>query len=254
MTYEMVQSMGSAAETFADKLNRKLKAKEKREDKDQKRTAERHSLMLKGMTTIRKALQETCKITLGERFSFEIEIDDFGGWPRVQLQLIDHENVGHIEHSLIVSAQDAHQAGTIEFKLRNDDLLGQVHMSRPAEFNKIPHVLKQAVRSFLDIVAEYVLNPVQPEATLDEVMEDLEVEEKDMATVQQLAREDMFSEDIVRNDNLVLPDEDAEDLSDFSRGVMDAPDVLPRDNRVEEPEEAPEPLDLDSVVAPETSG
>lgn len=202
-------SLGDTVLSFQNRLQRKLKAQEKAQDVSDRKRDERHKLMLKAMTTIRRAMQDTCKIRLGERFSFELEVSDWQGWPQVELTLIDSVAPTRKDYGLIVSANDRNDLGTIVMTMRPNEVVGKVHLCDAEEFNKLPLLLKRTVRGFLDLIGEYVLNPKKPEELLEVQTQKIEDEQLDEINAA-LTGVDVFSEDHGPVDDNIVPSEDNE--------------------------------------------
>lgn len=193
-TSEPAISLDSTVSTFSNRLKRKLKEQEVKEDATQRDAEARHALMLQAMNTIRKALLDTSKIRLGDRFRFALAVDDWEGWPRVRLNLIDNLAPELIEYALVVSANDRNQFGTILITERNGKLLGKLQLCEAEAIKKLPLLLKKTVRKFLDQVADYVLNPKKPEDLLDSQTQIIEVPELDEID-QSLQKTDVFTDD-----------------------------------------------------------
>ncbi|MDC0358011.1 hypothetical protein OAO01_04275 [Oligoflexia bacterium] len=172
-------SMDSTVSTFSNRLQRKLKEQEVQDDVSQRDAEARHAKMLQAMNTIRKALQDTCKIRLGDRFHFHLEVDDWEGWPRVILNLVDAFAPEQADYGLTVTANDRHSLGTILISRRTGEVLGKIHLCNPSELTRLPLLLKKTVRKFLDVVAEYVLNPVDPEDLLESQTKSVESDHLD---------------------------------------------------------------------------
>lgn len=160
-------TLGGTAEVFATRMQRRLKEQEAKESETKKAQATRQSLLLESMTMIRKALGATSRIALGERFFFSVEVSDWDGWPRVELMLNDKLAPNQAAQSMVVTAFDRKGVGTIQMGLRSGETLARVHIDQPADMEKLPLLLKKTVREFLDIVAEYVLNPKSPQEMLE---------------------------------------------------------------------------------------
>ena len=220
---EMATALGATVGNFASRLNRRLQEKAQEETASEKAASERHARIFQAMTTIRKALQETCKIKLGDRFSFGLEVSDLKGWPKVDLRLVDKFAPKRVDYCLSVSAHDRQELGAIEIRTHSGDLRGHVHLKDPAEFKKIPYLLKKAVRSYLDEVAQYVLNPVRPEDLVEQQTKALEVEEDQEPdhVSHKLKQANVFSEDPrLQSSNSVAVDE----------GEVNALDEIPMDH------------------------
>lgn len=189
--------------TFASRMARKLRAQEAQEKEAAKASEQRHRLILQAMSSVRRALQETMKISMGTRFSFDMQVADFEGWPRIELSLWDRLANSPTQNLLTVSADDHGQAGTVRITFNHDELVGLVSLKNPEELSKLPMILKKAVRDFLERVSAYVLNPVKPEDLLEYQSRNIEEEALD-PLASELKNQDLFTESIsTDNDNVV---------------------------------------------------
>ncbi len=198
-TPELQGSLGATADTFASRMQRRLKEQEVKEQHSRQALDARHALMLQAMTTIRKALVSTSRINLGERFSFELDVNDWEGWPRVELNLVDGCSPEDSIHALIITANDRKNLGTVHIGTKSGESLARLHLEQPQELEKLPLLLKKAVRHFLDIVAAYVLNPPSPQELLSEQSKSLG--SSDFDTVDRaLESQDLFREEVAKGD------------------------------------------------------
>jgi hypothetical protein len=193
------------AEVFASRMQRRIKEQEAKQTESKKADESRRTLLLQAMTTVRKALAATARISMGDRFSFALEVGDWEGWPRVDLLLIDALAPGRSEHALIITAYDRKGTGTIQMSLRNGEALARLHVDDPAELEKLPLLLKKTVREFLDIVAEYVLNPKSPEELLEVQSKPLDHALLDdsgevSGELDRLSKEDLFGQEFPEQD------------------------------------------------------
>lgn len=196
-------SLGATAETFAGRMQRRLKEQEQKESESRKAVQARHVLMLQAMTTIRKALVSTSRIHLGERFSFDLEVNDWEGWPRVELNLIDNLAPLRIEHALIITANDRKNLGTVQISTKSGETLARLQLEQQSELEKLPLVLKKAVRHFLDLISGYILNPPSPQELLEQQAKSLGSTDFDCVD-RELAGTDLFHEEApVRDRNTV---------------------------------------------------
>jgi hypothetical protein len=206
---EALRSLESTVGTFAHRIKRRMREQEQAENTTQKEADLRQSRILLAMNSIRKGLQETSKVALGSRFALELRVDDFEGWPRLELDLLDNLIPEKIEHALVITAHDRKQRGLITISLKSGQVLGRFELADPAEMNRIPLVLKKAVRAFLDAVADYVLHPVDPAETLKVQTEAIALNDgtQDPST-ERLQHEDVFSEDLQpETNNMVATDQ-----------------------------------------------
>lgn len=186
--------VNSTLDTFADRIQRKLKAREAEECESAKVDENRQAEMLKAITAIRKGLQEASKINLGSRFHFQFEVNEWEGWPRIELNLIDSFAPDSRTYGLEVTANDRTRAGAIMIKSRSsEEVLARLEMADEVQRLRLPHALKKALRDFLDTVGTYILNPARPEDLLEVQTNELKSEHLD-ETDQQLQKQDMFME------------------------------------------------------------
>ena len=190
LTNETITSLGLTADAFASRLKRKLREQERQEDALARARELRHQAIMKAMMTIRRALQETCKTDLGKRFFFELDVSDYEGWPKIELNLLDRLMPDKITYGLVVSGNDRNEIGAILLSHRhNSEMLGRLELANLEDLNKLPTVLKTALRRFLDTAAQYVLNPISEKEIKDEGT----IEES--AVPNAVASADVFSEE-----------------------------------------------------------
>ena len=207
-----LQSVGNTVGTFAHRLQRKLKEQQVQQSESDKLRESRHALIYQAMTTIRKALAETGKIKLGDRFRFRLQVSDWEGWPKVELLLVDSVAPERVDYFLEVTANDRNDLGTILIKTNGKEVLGRLQLHDPREFKRLPVILKRAVRQYLDVIAAYVLNPKKPEELLEVQAKNLEEEAPVDRVSSALQGANVFAEeDNFASDNLV-EEESGEDV------------------------------------------
>lgn len=164
---QTLEEVGSTVGTFAQRLQRKLKAKAVEEDQVQRASETRTSIILKAMSSVRKALQEASRVQLGKRFSLRCTNDDWEGWPRVKLDLIDRVSPTTIKYGLIITSKDSNDTGYINISLASGELITKLLFSEASDLQKLPLSLKKALRDFLGIIEQYVLDPESPDESLE---------------------------------------------------------------------------------------
>lgn len=213
-TPELNGAIGATAETFAGRMQRRLKEQELRDQQVKQAVQGRHALMLQAMTTIRKALGSSARINLGERFHFSLDVSDWEGWPRVELNLIDGCDPQRVSHALIITANDRKHLGTVQIGMKSGEVLARLHLSQPREIEKLPLLLKKSVRHFLDLVGAYVLNPPAPEEMLETQSQSLGATDFDVLD-RKLQNENLFAEDdVIQSGNTVDSLSDVNPLDD----------------------------------------
>jgi len=211
-----MDGLSSTVGNFANRIQRKLKEQENLDEASARAAEQRHAAMLRALSTIRRALQETSKINLGKRFSLQFESGDWEGWPRLQLSLIDAVAPDRRDYSLIVSAHDRNECGLVELRMLSGQLLGKVELKQEGEYERIPLVMKKSVRTFLDQVAEYVLHPRKESELLEDASRPVETDALD-EEAQRLKEINLFNDDDYgANENLVEEQDEAEPLQSIS--------------------------------------
>jgi hypothetical protein len=205
--------VATTMDTFAARMKRKMREKEDKDLETQRASAARHGLILQSINLCRKALQEASKIDLGHQFCFEVDVTDFEGWPRLELQLIDEEDPENRECCLLVSAHDRNETGTITFTMRSGEVLGRVLLTSELEINRLPLILKRAVRQFLDRAAQTVFDrQSRPKADPTFAPKMTEPPEERDPVEQELHAKDLFSGDTVVPDRNVVDVDDSREL------------------------------------------
>jgi hypothetical protein len=156
---QLDSTLVSTVDGFAVRLRRRLDEQAENQSRSAREASERHALMLRALSSMRKALQEAAKLGLGDRFRFRLNVTDWEGWPKVELQLVDVLNASEDLQALIVHAHDRNESGTVQISLRTGEVLARVRLQTASEFDKLPVLLKRSVRHFLDIVMSNVLAP-----------------------------------------------------------------------------------------------
>ena len=201
-------NLSTTVDTFASRIQRRIREQALERDQSRQEEKIRHARLLKAMSAIRKALQETHKIQLGERCFFELHVTDWQGWPRVDLFLRDVLAPEQAILGLVVTANDHNNQGRIIFRSLDDKPLGLLEVARPEEFQKLPLLLKRIVREFLDTSSNYVLNPPRPEEILSQQTKQIALDpgedEKGALFEEKVTGDGFYVDDFAGgNDNLV---------------------------------------------------
>lgn len=234
---EVISGLETTVEGFAARLQQKLTQKALAEDDQLVRQKARQSVVLHGLKTIRRAFQDTCRIALGDRFSLGLKVDDFEGWPRLRLMLIDKFAPANIEYVLAVTAFNRPERAGIEFRDVSNKAIGRILLEDDNKLDRLPAVLKKQVREYLDKVAEYVLNPRPVSDVVTEGVPTEKIEERPEDKL--LAAENLFMEEsLLQNNNVVTPNEPQGKIMEESFHMTEAVQI--QNNNVITPETASE--------------
>lgn len=189
----------TTVDLFSSRLARKLKERDQDAVAKERAYEMRQAMLLEAMTAVRKALQQTSRIQLGDRFSFALSVDDLDGWPRVTLKLIDLLAPKSTRYAFSVSVLDRNHQGIVEMSAKGSPILNRIPVAEKNDLERVALSFKKSIRGFLDNVAAYVLNPERPEDLLEQESKPIEIDLLD----QKLQKEDLFSEERLPDDNRV---------------------------------------------------
>ena len=150
--------LSSTVGAFSSRFRRKIEKREALDGISEQEQAQRHQRMLNSLVNIRRSLTDVARIDLGNRFSFSLLLDDWGGWPRIRVKLVDSLLPKQDLPQLQVIAHDRHLKGTIEIYHHPAQQPACVSLADQTNIAKLPSVLKRSTRLFLDIVEQAVLN------------------------------------------------------------------------------------------------
>lgn len=142
---------------FAVRIQRKKKEQQQQSTVSAVQTKVRHSILLEALMSIRRSLSELLKIDLGDRFSFSLEVDDWQGWPRLAIRLIDSIFPDAEYPAFTVHARDRNGRGVLEISAGNPEKAERLTIAQEPDLAAVPLVLKKCVRSYLDLIAEIIL-------------------------------------------------------------------------------------------------
>lgn len=188
-------SVAPMVDSFAGRISRKLEEKELAESQSAQASTERYHLIMQALTFIRKALQEAAKIRLGERFSLKTDISDAEGWPKITLRLFDRLAPEWRELTVEAHASDRQENGLIQMETHAGIKLLSFSITESDAMQRLPIHLKKALRSFLDEIESYVLDPKKPEELLSVQTKKIETTEK-TSTFNPLSTTNVFESDL----------------------------------------------------------
>ena len=170
--------LSTTARAFNTRIQRKKKLQEEALGEAERAARLRHTIMLKALVNIRKSLKEVIRIDLGDRFHFIFNADDWNGWPRLSVRLVD-QNSPLTEYQLFsVTAHDRNDAGTIELAYDEELPLEKLSLAKESDLQRLPKALKKCVRTYLDRVGDIVL---AAETAQDDAPGDDYIEKKDIS-------------------------------------------------------------------------
>jgi|GEM_PF-5009878 len=203
---------GSTIDTSAGSTQRKHNEQKMKGYKPHRTDPLCQTMIFHALSAIHKALLEAAKIPLGRRCYFHLEVSDWKGWPRMDLKLVDRRAAVETPHSLTVLGHVRGQTGIVQFKLDAGQTLGYLEFNDGSQFEKLPAILKSAMRRFLTVVSEYVLNSADSNKVLETEAKQHAFERKEALPLSQsLSTLDLFTEEEDKNDNIV-PNADVQPL------------------------------------------
>lgn len=209
------ESLGLIApivDTFAGRISKRLEEKERAESASARASHERYEVIMQGLTVIRKALQEAGKIRLGNRFTLATTITDSDGWPKITLYVRDLMAPGWNDLFIQAHANDRQAEGLITIENQSGKRLMQISVIERNPLQRLPIHLKKALRTFLDEVGAYVLDPRRPEDLLTTQTKAIETAEPAPAAHNPLHNEDVFEESFGPSNNSVCAEDETAPL------------------------------------------
>jgi hypothetical protein len=204
-------TVNQTVQTFAHRMRRRIKEHEQLATESNRAAETRAASMLHALTTIRKALLQTAKIKLDDRFHFELLVSDWEGWPRLDLNLVDTLAPARNPLGLEITAHDRQKRGQIQIGTHCGKLFSRMYLAEAGEFERLPVQLKSSIRKFLDMVSQYILHPSNAKELVTDTAPPLETSLKEEPALAQrdsrdslsLSGADVFSEENLGDDKLV---------------------------------------------------
>lgn len=147
----------ATTKAFNTKIQQKKKEQERFLDEAEKKSRIRQSYIIQALVGMRKSLREVTRLDMGERFHFAVITDDWMGWPRVTLKVIDHELIdAEYPHFQILGGYRDEKA-QIDIDLGDSENVLTYNLVSEADVKKLSGVFKKSVRSFLDMIGDVIL-------------------------------------------------------------------------------------------------
>lgn len=149
--------LSRTADVFTTRIQRRKKEHAEQKDAEQQESQDRHRRMLQILANIRRSLVDVARINLGERFSFKLKVDDWEGWPRLTICLEDTQDANAELPVLQVTASDRQSKGIVQIYVGTSERAVRVSLLDPSSLTKLPSLLRQCAREYLDDIAELIL-------------------------------------------------------------------------------------------------
>ena len=149
--------LSSTARAFNTRIKKRKEAQEAAHGEAERAAHQRHTAMIKALVSIRKSLREVTRIDLGDRFEFSLKADDWHGWPRLTIRLIDNDLIEEEYPQFNVTAHDRQAKGIIEIEYGGSNPTEHLSLMRENDLMRLPKVLRKCVRTYLDLVGDIVL-------------------------------------------------------------------------------------------------
>jgi hypothetical protein len=147
-----------AVDSFQGIIDQKKKAMEEAMFEAEKTTRVRQDRLIQALVKVRKALRDVAALDMGKRFYLEMKKDDWEGWPRIILRLVDSENPTGELPELVVISHDRQDSGTLEIKYANKLTPITISLADEKQVAKVSNVLKKCLRDHLEMVGDLVVD------------------------------------------------------------------------------------------------
>ncbi|MCB0323085.1 MAG: hypothetical protein KDD69_05905 [Bdellovibrionales bacterium] len=192
--------LSATARAFNTRIKERKKAQELASGEAEKAAQQRRALMVKGLVSIRKSLREVVRIDLGERFRFMLEADDWMGWPRLTVRLLDSEIPEEEYPQFTVTAHDRQAKGLIEIALPSQSEPAKISLLRESDLMRLPKVLRTCVRSYLDFVGDVILDADAADEPDDTFLEAKDAKEFEEQKKSEAIAADLFVDEFAGDD------------------------------------------------------
>ncbi len=142
---------------FSTRIQKKKQAQVQAETEAEQLARRRHATMLEALMNIRRSLVDVARIGLGDRFHFSLDTDDWQGWPRLTIKLVDSIDPQAEYPYFQVIGHDRNNSGTIEIICGDSQKPMRLTLAEAPNVKKVPLFLKKCARTYLDIVGDIVL-------------------------------------------------------------------------------------------------
>jgi len=181
----------STVGAFASRIQRKKKEQEQELGRAESAAKVRHDLLLKTLSNVRKSLAKLTTLDLGDRFEFGLEADDWHGWPRLTLKLMDKALPAADYPFLQVLAHDRQSRATVEITCGEKRKPDKLSLIEETERIRLPALLKRCVREYLDLAEKIILD-------LEKIAEqdDIDLSKRDPGEFEETNREEDAPDEI----------------------------------------------------------
>ena len=197
-------NLSATTQAFNNRIQRKKREQEKVLNQAERLSKQRQTLMLQALMNIRRSLRDVTRIDLGERFRFALQADDWQGWPRLTVRVVDSLRPQQEYPFLRVTAHDRQARGAIDFEYDASLPAESLSLTSENEIKRLPNLLKKCVRSFLDLTGDIVLEAERKVEDLahEQRLESRPFEENQPKEESSRLSGDVFQDDIPQQDFL----------------------------------------------------
>jgi len=154
-----------AVDSFQGIIDQKKKAMEEAILETEKTTRKRQTRLINSLVRIRKSMREVAKLDMGDRFKLQLVNDDWEGWPRMVLKIVDSRNPTGELPELIVTSHDRQDSATIEIKYAKKLNAEVVSLAEEGKEAKVSTILKKCLRDHLEMIGDMVIEIEQLDST-----------------------------------------------------------------------------------------
>ncbi len=195
-------NLSATTQAFNNRIQRKKKEQEQVLNEAERQTKQRQALMLQALMNIRRSLRDVTRIDLGDRFQFALQADDYQGWPRLTVRVVDSLRPQQDYPFLRVTAHDRQARGVIDFEYDRSQPVESLSLVSEAEIKRLPNLLKKCVRAFLDLTGDIVL---EAERKVDDLVHEQRIEARRFEENQPREETNALSGDVFQDE---LPAQD----------------------------------------------
>ncbi len=160
---QSLTDLSATVGAFEIRFQKKKVEKEEAQNIAEEAARLRQQALLKALMSIRKSLAKVARIDLGDRFRFEMDVDDWQGWPRITINLRERLSEKSDYPFFQVAAHDRKGQAIIELIYCTIEQRERISINDESDLQRMPAILKKCVRTFLDTVEGSILSAQQSE-------------------------------------------------------------------------------------------
>lgn len=146
----------AAISEFQSQVEKQLSEKKEARLENSANARTRRARVLHQMMHIRKSLKNMAKLSLGDRFFIEVIFDDWEGWPRHRVTLVDSMNIGRSFPVFQVISHDRQESGSIEITFGKKSEVEVIQLKESFSIREVPKTINDCSKAHLKFLSKLI--------------------------------------------------------------------------------------------------